>query len=290
VPSLRNTLVKAAGKKQPVPLTKWIEIHDKAAVASKISKAAKKAGLPEPHAFVPLSKRLIRPRKPKQVKLEPNRFTKVSEELTGLGSPGNLNVINQNRQKLGLTREGEEINQAVSHWSDSINTDPFRSGAELWLQGRRAGIDASGVFSPQYEAGAKLMEAVIAAPQTKQTMHRGIAVSKKKWSLDSFEERYKRGTVYDNQISSYSKIPEKAAEFSGKGSDPDNISVIFNIQPGARGLNIEPISAYLGEAETIIGGRFEVLGTYRVETITRGNIAETLHIEVRQIESFTRMQ
>ena len=307
VASLRNTLVKAAGKKQPVPLTKWIEIHDKAALSSKISKAAKKAGIPEPPAFIPAPKRPPTPRKPKQVKPEPGRYSQVSEDLMELDLPESddivgTGIVNQNRQKLGATVEGEEINQAVGHWSNSFNTDPFREGAELWIQGRRAGIDASGVFNPTYESGAKLMEAVISAPQTKQVMHRGIRVPlgriptatrdeviqlkkiAKTKKIGELEEQYKRGTIFDNSISSYSRIPAKAAEFSGKGLDPDNVSVIFNVQPGARGLNIEPISSYIGEAETIIAGRYEVLGTQRIQQV----LGETLHVEVRQIESFVR--
>ena len=295
-------MVKAAGKKQPVPLTKWIEVHDKAALASKASKAAKKAGLAEPPAFIPASKRPPKPRKPKQVKPEPGRYSQASEDLNKMDQPVDGLDVNANRQRLGATREGEEINQAVTNWSNSFNTDPFREGADLWMQGGRAGIDASGALNPAYKSGAELMEAVITAPQTKQVMHRGIRVPlgriptatrdeviqlkkiAKTKKIGELEEQYKRGSTFDNSISSYSRTPEKAAQFAGRGQDPDAVSVIFNVQPGARGLNIEPISSYIGEAETVIAGRYEVLGTQRIQQV----LGETLHVEVRQIESFVR--
>ena len=62
-------------------------------------------------------------------------------------------------------------------------------------------------------------------------------------------------------------------------------SVIFDLQPGARGLNIEPISSYVGEAETIVSGRFEVVGTYREMVVARGQAGEVLHVKIRQIQS-----
>jgi hypothetical protein len=290
VPSLRNTLVKAAGKKQPVPLTKWIEIHDKAAVASKISKAAKKAGLPEPPAFIPAPKRPPTPRKPKQVKPEPSKYSKVAEELNDLplptiGERADL-MVNANRQRLGATREGEEINQAVGHWSSGGNVG-HREGAMKWA----AGEDISGVRS--WQTGAKLAEAAANGTRSKHTLYRGIKTYGD--TLEDVEAIYSKGAVFDSHISSFSRIYEKASstEFVGATTDQANASVVFKLQPGARGLNIEPISSYVGEAETIISGRFEVVGTYRTMSIPEGGgravgrmrVGEILHVEIRQIQS-----
>jgi SPP1 gp7 family putative phage head morphogenesis protein len=291
VASLRNTLVKAAGKKQPVPLTKWIEIHDKAALSSKISKAAKKAGIPEPPAFIPAPKRPPRPRKPKQVEPEPSKYSKVNKELENMKLPlGNRNqadlIVNANRQKLGATREGEEINQAVNRWISGGN-EGHREGAAKWM----AGEDVTGVRS--WQTGAQLAEAAANGSRSRHTLYRGIKTYGD--TIEDVEAIYSKGAVFDSHISSFSRIYEKAAspEFAGVGTDQANASVVFKLQPGARGLNIEPISSYIGEAETIISGRFEVVGTYRTMSIPEGGgravgrmrVGEILHVEIRQTQS-----
>jgi SPP1 gp7 family putative phage head morphogenesis protein len=289
VASIKNTMVSSAGVKQPISLTKWVEVHDKAALASKISKAAKKAGLPEPPALLKLP-RLPKPPKPKQVKPAPSRYTKVAEDVNKmplpLGSPNQADaIVDRNRSRLKVTPEGAEIDQAVNRWLSGGN-EAYREGAKKWL----AGEDISGGDrqARMWQAGAKLAEAASIGPRSTQALHRGIQLRVK--TLAEAEAQFKRGSVFDSHISSFTRIPEKAAEsqFAGTGTSQNYASVIFDLQPGARGLNIEPISSYVGEAETIISGRFEVVGTYLEKKVNLGHVGEFLHVQIRQTQSLVR--
>jgi len=69
--------------------------------------------------------------------------------------------------------------------------------------------------------------------------------------------------------------------------------MIFNLESGSRGLNVEPVSTFFGEQERIIAGRFEVIGTRRVKTnvspLTGQPIdGEVLHVDIRQINTLVK--
>ena len=261
------TPLKDIVTKSGMPLNEWL-------AATKVTR-------------VPLKK----PRKPKAVppqpKPAPSRFSKAAEDLDALhtsqlGDPVSM-PITSNAQILSATPEGEELLRAVTLWSSGENA-PMRIGAQKWMEGKTRFIEGMAE-----DAGVKIGEAASIAPRINQPVYRGIRV--RRATIDEVEELYPKGKVYDAHISSFSTRDSIAEKFAGKGikkieSPTDEVSVIFDLEPGARGLNIEPISSYIGEAERIVSGRFEVIGTRRVVTPNvegTGREGTRLHVNIRQI-------
>jgi hypothetical protein len=194
-----------------------------------------------------------------------------------------MEIVTKNKAILERTQEGRELSRAVGHWSTGGN-EGMRTGAQKWLTGN----ERLTIGSAPQETGAKLAEAVSVAPRMKEPVSRGIRIDKDIREVEGF---YPKGKVFDSQISSYSTSAEKAGEFAGKGVTQGQSSVVLNVEAGARGLNIEPISTYIGEAERIVAGRFEVLGTRRVVTpnaVGGGVEGTVLHIDLRQINTLIK--
>ena len=248
-------------------------------------------------------KQIMAPPKPKPRKLRPQ--PKQTEPASSpLQEPANLldtmelptdwartmpsmsmEIVTKNKVILERTQEGRELSRAVAHWSTGGN-EGMRDGAQRWLTGKVDRMTFK-VGSPQ-ETGAKLAEAVSVAPRMKEPVSRGIRIEK---NISEVEAFYPKGKVFDSQIASYSTSAETSGSFAGKGVTQGQSSVVLNIEAGARGLNIEPISTYIGEAERIVAGRFEVLGTRRVVTpnaVGMGRDGTVLHIDLRQINTLVK--
>ena len=247
-------------------------------------------------------KQIMAPPKPKPRKLRPqpkqtepapsplqepaNLLDTMELPISGPRSPQELStadIVRNNVKILERTQEGRELASAVGHWSRGGN-DGMRRGAQKWLEGK----ERLTIGSAPQETGAKLAEAVSVAPRMKEPVSRGIRIGKDMREVEGF---YPKGKVFDSQIASYSTSENAAGSFAGKGVTPGESSVVLNVEAGARGLNIEPISSYIGEAERIVAGRFEVLGTRRVVTpnaVGSGVEGTVLHIDLRQINTLIK--
>ena len=201
----------------------------------------------------------------------------------------NLDLVSANRAKLQQTPAGEELDGAVQDWVGGGNEN-MRVGARKWMQGENLpDLDLPGnlgtLSARGQRSGSKLAEAASNGEQFNQPLHRGVRAFGE--PIDKMEGLYPKGKVYDAHISSFSTDTELSKTFAGSGSSTDT-SIIFNLEPGSRGLNIEPISAAFGEKERIIAGRFEVIGTRRVQVGTGRRAGEVLHVDIRQINTLVK--
>jgi hypothetical protein len=190
--------------------------------------------------------------------------------------------VTKNIATLERTQAGRELRQAVNHWSSGGN-ETMRIGAQKWMTGK----ERLTIGSAPQETGAKLAEAVSVAPRMKEPTFRGMRVDK---TISETEKEYTKGMVFDSQISSFSIDAEAAGNFAGAGAMEGQTSLVYNLEVGARGLNVQGISSYIGEAERIVAGRFEVLGTRRVvgphpHTQIQGTV---LHVDIRQINTLVK--
>ena len=188
-----------------------------------------------------------------------------------------------NTQILNATPEGNELGVAIENWANGGNP-AHRRGARKWLSGSDDYIGFA------EEQGAKLAEAASVSPPVNVPTYRGIQLRNK--GIDQAEDIYKVGTKFDSEISSFSTSDDIAKSFAGKGKQPMDTSVVLNLESGAEGFNISPISTYVGEKERLFQGRFEVL---KVERITLppeyiGDISPgtILNVDIRQIVNFQR--
>jgi len=95
------------------------------------------------------------------------------------------------------------------------------------------------------------------------------------------------GAKTDIQISSFSTDSAIGHDFARIGRiSESNTSVVLNIEPGAKGLNISPISSYIGEKERIFHGRFEVISIEK--TVDIDTNSPFLNILIRQINNFVK--
>ena len=193
-------------------------------------------------------------------------------------------VVRQNREAIRATEEGEELMDAIHPWTSGDN-EYYRAGAEAWVKGE----PLPNIGGAQ---GATLAEAVSVAPPIPVPVHRGISVRLPPGeTIENLEDLYKQGTTFAQHISSYSTSLGKAQEFTRPlNVDWDlDVGVIFNVEPGARGLNVESVSNFVSERERIVSGRFEVIGVRRVSqpkgALTR---RDELHIDIRQIATLTK--
>jgi hypothetical protein len=108
--------------------------------------------------------------------------------------------------------------------------------------------------------------------------------------INEVEEIYKVGTKFDSQISSFSLDRVIAEKFAGRGvPGGSNTSVVLNLESGAKGLNVSPVSGYFSELERIFHGRFEVVKVERSATgITPAGQGEFLEVHIRQINNFVK--
>ena len=267
-----------------IPLTEWIEAED---ILSKetATKAAKKA------AQNKVTK--IKAAKPEPITPAPSKYDSVINDLDELPAISDEvmrdeqlvnSVVRQNREAIRATEEGEELMDAIHPWTSGDN-EYYRAGAEAWVKGE----PLPNIGGAQ---GATLAEAVSVAPPIPVPVHRGISVRLPPGeTIENLEDLYKQGTTFDQHISSYSTSLGKAQEFTRPlNVDWDlDVGVIFNVEPGARGLNVESVSNFVSERERIVSGRFEVIGVRRVSqpkgALTR---RDELHIDIRQIATLTK--
>ena len=267
-----------------IPLTEWIEAED---ILSKetATKAAKKA------AQNKVTK--IKAAKPEPITPAPSKYDSVINDLDELPAISDEvmrdeqlvnSVVRQNREAIRATEEGEELMDAIHPWTSGDN-EYYRAGAEAWVKGE----PLPNIGGAQ---GPTLAEAVSVAPPIPVPVHRGISVRLPPGeTIENLEDLYKQGTTFDQHISSYSTSLGKAQEFTRPlNVDWDlDVGVIFNVEPGARGLNVESVSNFVSERERIVSGRFEVIGVRRVSqpkgALTR---RDELHIDIRQIATLTK--
>ena len=119
--------------------------------------------------------------------------------------------------------------------------------------------------------------------------HRGFVFEGK--NIDEVQDIFKVGAKTDMQISSFSTDSAIGRDFARIGKTAEgNTSVVLDLEPGAKGLNISPISNYLSEKERIFHGRFEVVSveqaTWR-DNMT-GIISPYVNVRIRQIHNFVR--
>ena len=267
-----------------IPLTDWVEADE---ILSKgtATKAAKKA------AQNKVTK--IKAAKPEPITPAPSKYDSVINDLDELPAISDEvmrdeqlvnSVVRQNREAIRATEEGEELMDAIHPWTSGDN-EYYRAGAEAWVKGE----PLPNIGGAQ---GATLAEAVSVAPPIPVPVHRGISVRLPPGeTIENLEDLYKQGTTFDQHISSYSTSLGKAQEFTRPlNVDWDlDVGVIFNVEPGARGLNVESVSNFVSERERIVSGRFEVIGVRRVSqpkgALTR---RDELHIDIRQIATLTK--
>jgi len=229
---------------------------------------------------------------PRKVRPAPDaRFQKAALDADALPSPDTVNLevqdkrdfVVQNQAKLTATGpDGKDLVDATRHWASGGNPT-HRDGAEAWLKGARI-PDSAG-----HHAGATLAEAVSVAPRIDKPLFRGVRINNR--TIDEVENFYPVGKNFDAQIASWSTDTNLAADFAGSGVATGETSVVFNLESGARGLNIEPLSVYIGERERIIAGRFEVVGVRRVPSHSLrpdGTPGTRLHVDVRQTNTLVR--
>jgi len=228
--------------------------------------------------------------RPRPVKPPQSRFSQPAAQIDTLPSPldgGDAhNIITTNVKTMADTPDGDDLVGAINHWTTGGN-ERMRTGARWWVDGS----DVSNLTGPE-RTGATIAEAVSVAPRIDKPLYRGIRVEGK--TVADFEAEYAIGKNFETQISSWSTSLDKGKSFAGTGVSETEASVVFNVESGARGLNIEPISTYIsagGERERILAGRFEVLGLRREitrEATARQSEAVVLHIDIRQVNTVFR--
>ena len=192
-------------------------------------------------------------------------------------------VATTNLLKLQETPDGEDLAEAITSWSNSGNSSSHRRGASKWVKG------SDDFIGYQEEAGAKLAEAVSVSRPIKEPTFRGVNVQGR--TIDQIELDYKVGSKFDSQISSFSIDKNIADAFAGSGGPgAGNTSVVFHLEPGAKGLKVGSVSSYVTEMERLIHGRFEVLRLERTLTdALPGRSGNTvLNVHIKQNNNFVR--
>ena len=258
-----------------VSLTKWLAVEKAKEAPIKIATKAK----PKGKAKVPSTEAEVIPKR-REVTNVSSRFQGPVDELAKLDDAVNDTQRVANAQKLMETPEGMELNRAINSFTGGGN-EVHRRGATKYMSGSDDFIEFA------EEAGAKLTEAAGVAPPVNVPTMRGWRSHKK--TIEEVEAQYAVGSKFDLQISSFSTRREVAEKFSGYGSGGTrNPSVIYHVNPEARGLNISPVSGFLDEHERIMQGKYEVLKVYREEKLIGGSNRTFLNIELRQIGTFVK--
>ena len=268
-------------------LTKWLAIEKAKEVPIKVAtKAAKKVkpkGIEVEAEVIP---------KHREVTNVSSRFSGPVDELDdmidvgldreGWKSLGSADEVSRrNFLKLQQTPEGEELGEAIKSWSNAGNSSSHRRGASKWLKG------SDDFIGYQEEAGAKLAEAVSVSRPLKEPTFRGVNVQGR--SINQIELDYKVGSKFDSQISSFSLDKDIADAFAGsRGPGAGNTSLVFHLEPGAKGLHVGGVSSYVTEMERLIHGRFEVLRLERTAAGTVNLPNEVLNVYIRQANNFVR--
>ena len=241
-------------------------------VAGKVAKKVKPKGIEVEAEVIP---------KHREVTNVSSRFNKSSKDLSQWADAETLDAAMKNNEILARTDDGRNLGRAVEGWA-SGGSDTHRRGATKWLSG-------SDDLSLDEIAGARIAEAVSVAPRVNVTTHRGFVFEGK--NLDEVQDIFKVGSKTDMQLSSFSTEPNVAFDFAAVGkSSVRGSSVVLELEAGAKGLNIAPISKYVSEKERIFHGRFEVLSVER----TAGKNPFTdltgpyVNVRIRQIHNFVR--
>ena len=307
VAPIRSTMVgqDVIGQSVQIPLTEWIQVQDLMNPLGKIPSVSKAATPAAKRAQRVIDK--VKSGTPKQVKPKPNPYTEVAEELDKVTMPDPKSGFEGEKFVKEVTQEEfkargqshKELVNAVNNWSSGGNRT-HRQGAEFWRKGE---IDtktwkASGMIQENHLHGARIAEAASTAPEMPFPTFRGIKLSKttQKWDEDvqgfvmkddGIVDMFKPGQRFDQPISSFSTNFEASKPFAIATPD-EATGVMFELETGARGLNIEGISTYVGEQERIVSGTFEVLGV-RVERVPWGpNTRERVHVSIRQVNTIVQ--
>ena len=238
------------------------------------------------------------------MKPNPGRYDAVAEDLDKLELPAgtsDLERVFENQATISKTGEaGSELTEAVAMWAKGGNIK-MREGAAEWATG--IPNFRGGIFGRQMDSGAKIAEAASNAPQMPFPVHRGIKLTEQKhrqtltkgggrdstWELanDDIQNMFKPGQHFDQHISSFSTDADLARKFAAAGPE-EGTGVVFELEAGARGLNIEGISSYIGEQERIVSGTYEVLGV-RVEKVPWGpTFRDEIHVDIRQVKTIVK--
>ena len=174
------------------------------------------------------------------------RLAGVSSTLAGKGNVGSMEEVAAVRAEVSSTPEGAELVGAVDDWQ-RVSSDPSakRAEAKAWIGG-----------SEEMTTGAILAEGIGASDPSDEPIYRGVSTQD---TPGLMEDRYSEGTSFDTMPASYSTDRSEAANFADAG--PDETSVIFEVDPGSRSLNIQPLSGNEGlrqENERVSMGRFTV--------------------------------
>ena len=306
VAPIRNTMVgqDVIGQSVQIPLKDWIAVQDLMNPLGKIPSVSKAATPAAKRAQRVIDK--VKSGTPKQVKPKPNPYTEVADDLNkvqlplpGSGLEGENFVKETQRIFANRGDSHKEIVQAVDSWSKGGNPQ-FREGAEFWRKGQinTKTWEAKSMVQERQLGGARIAEAASTAPEMPFPTVRGIHLSKtkQKWDADiqhfvmendDIVNMFKPGQRFDQHISSFSTSTEKSKQFAIIGPD-DGTGVMFELEAGARGLNVEGISTYIGEQERIVSGTFEVLGV-RVERVPwASRTREQVHVSIRQVNTIVQ--
>lgn len=260
-------------------LLKWLAVEKAKEAPIKVAVKKAKPKLPSTEAEV-IPKR-------REVTNVSSRFKGPADDLAKWeDAPDDLSRVS-NVQILNATPEGQELGEAIIGWADGGN-EAHRRGSSKWLKGVKEYSGDVPLYSTGEIQGARIAEAVSVAPPVNVPTHRGFIFKGK--SPDQVADVYKAGTKFDSQISSFSTVSDIAESFAGRGvMQPGNTSVVLHLEKGAKGLNVSPVSSYIGESERIFHGRFQVLRTELIPTsdVVAGK-GEILHVHIRQINNFVR--
>ena len=316
VASVRNTMVgqDVIGQSVQIPLTEWIQVQDLMNPLGKIPSVSKAATPAAKRAQRAIDK--VKAGQPRQVKPKPNPYTEVAEEFDKVtmpdpksGSDG-VGIVNENKEALVARGEShKELVDAVNAWSAGGNST-HREGAAFWSKGEiNTKTWTANNFTQTHQLhGARIAEAASTAPEMPFPTFRGIKLRTggQKWDNDAqgwvmkddeITGMFKPGQRFDQHISSFSTDGDLAKTFANAHPE-DATGLVFELESGARGLNVEGISTYVGEQERIVSGTFEVVGV-RVERVStyaapswRPDVGaswrEQVHVSLRQVNTIVQ--
>jgi len=256
-------------------LVKWLAVEKAKEAPIKVATKAK----PKPKPKLPSTEAEVIPKR-REVTNVSSRFQGPADDLAKLDDAVDESQRIANANRMQETPEGMELNRAINSFTDGGN-EVHRRGATKYMSG------SDDFVSFAEESGAKLTEAAGVAPPVNVRTMRGWSAGKN--TMAEVEAQHAVGSKFDLQISSFSTEREIAEKFSGYGTGGTHRpSVIYHVNPEARGLNISPVSGFLQEHERIMQGKFEVLKIYREEKMRRGSMRTYLNVELRQIGTFVR--
>ena len=176
------------------------------------------------------------------------------------GSGGGLNQVQQAflggmgatelDERFGGTKEHDNLVSAMSMWTGQRGgVERIRTGLVDYQSGKT-------ITDPEVKAvSAEIATLLNNAPAIDSEVYRGAG-----FSIQEFGDlqRQLATGVIDLPLSSFTTDVSVARDFTAQGRTKTE-PVVFQVETGAKGLNVADYSAFPNEKEIISGGRFQVL-------------------------------